>query len=93
MKTSMNFDINLGDRAYWLNKYILYKTPKDDYHGKRYAKVYDFDPSTTTIKAVSWYDAFIGYQKVTVPMTNVIEVKNKFIGVGIPDEVMQKVIK
>ena len=41
-----------------------------------------------TLKGISWYDTFIGYEDVTIPVATVLEIKNKFTGISVPDDCM-----
>ena len=81
----------MGTKDYWFNKYVKYVPSANDYHDVRYARIYNFMSETMTLKGISWYDTFIGYENVTIPIATVLEVKNKFSGIAVPDEVMSNI--
>lgn len=78
----------IGAKDYWLNRYVKYVPGTNDYHDVRYARIYDFIPETMTLKGISWYDAFVGYENVTIPVATVLEVKDKFTGISVPNDCM-----
>lgn len=75
----------------YVGKYIEYTPPKKwhDYHELRYGRVYAVDKRHHTVSAMSYFDAFTGYEEVTIPQDCIIRVSDKPIGhSAVPDNKM-----
>jgi Xaa-Pro aminopeptidase len=61
-----------------LGKAIECKSPnKNDYHEKRYGEVFGYDENKPIVYVVSWFDSFVGYEVLMVPIANIIGIGRK----------------
>ena len=72
--------------------YITFTVP-DDYHDIRYGRIHKITEEEEAVYVVSWYDPFVGYEYLKVPYNNIQEYAKKFIGVSVPDDRFEGVIK
>ena len=72
----------------YVGKYIKYTPPWQDYHDIRYGRVYAVSENDNAVLAVSWYDAFTGYEEVVIPLRYILQVADKFRGIEVPDNKM-----
>lgn len=78
----------------YVGKYVKYTPPKswNDYHDIRYGRVYAVDELHHNVSAMSYFDAFTGYEQVTIPLDCIIQISDRPIDhSAVPDEKFYRV--